>query len=86
MEAVLESKEWNLTARTDGTVVESTDARAAAADRRGGLAVRRPGRPVRHDDQRVAHAPEHRPDQRVQPVLEYMSIDDSAWATSPRST
>ncbi len=27
MEAVLESKEWNLTARTDGTVVESTDAR-----------------------------------------------------------
>ena len=70
MESVLESKEWNLTARTDGTVVESTDARdAAAADRRGGLAVRRPGRPVRHDDQLVAHAPEHRPDQRVQPVL-----------------
>ena len=27
MEAVLESKEWNLTARTDGTVVETTDAR-----------------------------------------------------------
>src|ERR671910_153898 len=27
MEAVLESKEWNLTARTDGTVVESTEAR-----------------------------------------------------------
>ena len=27
MESVLESKEWNLTARTDGTVVESTDAR-----------------------------------------------------------
>src|SRR6187431_671784 len=27
MEAVLESKEWNLTARTDGSVVESTDAR-----------------------------------------------------------
>ena len=44
-------------------------ARAAAADRRGGLAVRRPGRPVRHDDQLVAHAPEHRPDQRVEPVL-----------------
>jgi ribonucleoside-diphosphate reductase alpha chain len=27
MEAVLESKEWNLTARTDGSVIESTDAR-----------------------------------------------------------
>jgi ribonucleoside-diphosphate reductase alpha chain len=27
MEAVLESKEWNLTARTDGSVVESTEAR-----------------------------------------------------------
>src|SRR5215216_2898086 len=27
MEAVLESKEWNLTARTDGSVVQSTDAR-----------------------------------------------------------
>ncbi len=28
MEAVVEGKEWNLTARTDGSVVESTDARA----------------------------------------------------------
>ena len=28
MEAVLENKEWNLTARTDGSVVETTDARA----------------------------------------------------------
>src|SRR5215211_1093726 len=27
MESVLESKEWNLTARTDGSVIESTDAR-----------------------------------------------------------
>ena len=44
-------------------------ARSAAADRRGGVAVRRPGRPVRHDDQLLAHAAEHRPDQRVEPVL-----------------
>ena len=36
---------------------------------RGGLALRGPGRPVRHDDQLVAHAAEHGPDQRVQPVL-----------------
>src|SRR5215213_2696676 len=28
MEAVVEGKEWNLTTRTDGTVVETTDARA----------------------------------------------------------
>ena len=38
-------------------------------DRRGGLALRGPGHPVRHDDQRLAHVPEHRPHQRVQPVL-----------------
>ena len=70
MEAVLEGKEWNLTARTDGSVVE-TDRRAPAAarHRRGGLAVRRPGRAVRHDDQRLAHVPEHGPDQRLEPVL-----------------
>ena len=42
---------------------------AAAPDRRGGLEVRRPGRAVRHDDQPVAHAAEHWPHQRVQPVL-----------------
>ena len=31
--------------------------------------MRRPGRPVRHDDQPVAHAAEHGPHQRVEPVL-----------------
>ena len=31
--------------------------------------MRRSGRPVRHDDQLVAHAPEHGPHQRVEPVL-----------------
>ena len=44
-------------------------ARADARDRRGGVALRRPGRPVRHDDQRLAHVPEQRADQRVEPVL-----------------
>ena len=44
-------------------------ARPAPADRRGGVGVRRPGRAVRHDDQLVAHAPEHGPHQRVEPVL-----------------
>ena len=42
---------------------------APAGHGRGGLEVRRPGRPVRHDDQPVAHAPEHGPHQRVEPVL-----------------
>jgi len=32
MEAVLEGKEWNLTARTDGTVVETVEARALLRD------------------------------------------------------
>ena len=44
-------------------------ARPAPADGRGGVGVRRPGPPVRHDDQHLAHAPEHRPHQRVEPVL-----------------
>ena len=85
MEAVVEGKEWNLTARTDGTVVETVDARELLrADRRGGLGVRRPGRPVRHDDQRVAHAPEHGPDQRVEPVLGVHVTSTTRPATSPR--
>ena len=70
MEAVVEGKEWNLTARTDGTVVSTVDARKLLQrHRRGVLAVRRPGRAVRHDDQRVAHEPEHGADQRLEPVL-----------------
>ena len=44
-------------------------AQASARHGRGGLALRGPGRPVRHDDQLLAHAAEHGPDQRVQPVL-----------------
>ena len=44
-------------------------ARPAAPDRRRGLALRRSGRAVRHDDQLVAHAPEHGPHQRLEPVL-----------------
>ena len=85
MEAVVEGKEWNLTARTDGSVVETTDARdAAPADGRGRVGVRRPGRPVRHDDQHLAHAPEHEPHQRVEPVLASTCPSTTARATSPR--
>ena len=70
MEAVEADADWNLTARTDGAVLETVPAREAPARHgRGGLALRGPGRPVRHDDQLLAHAAEHGPDQRVQPVL-----------------
>ena len=44
-------------------------ARPAPANRRGCMGVRRPGCAVRHVDQLVAHAAEHRPHQRVEPVL-----------------
>ena len=44
-------------------------AQGAEGDGRGGLAVRRSGRAVRHDDQQLAHAAEHEPHQRVEPVL-----------------
>ncbi len=37
--------------------------------RAGRLGVRRPGHAVPHDDQRLAHLPEHRADQRLQPLL-----------------
>ena len=57
MEAAERDDDWNLTARTDGSVVETVPARdLLRADGRGGLEVRRSGRPVRHDDQLVAHA------------------------------
>ena len=70
MEAADQDADWNLTARTDGAVVRHAQGpRAAAPDRRGIVEVGRPGRPVRHHDQQVAHAPEHGPHQRVEPVL-----------------
>ena len=70
MEAVEADGDWNLTAqdrrrgRRDGQGAQDHQGHG-----RGGLAVRRPGRPVRHDDQQLAHAAEHEPHQRVEPVL-----------------
>ena len=70
MERAERGEEWELTARVDGSTVDTVDARDAAQPaRRRRLALRRPGCPVRHDDQRVAHLPELGADQRVQPVL-----------------
>ena len=52
MEAVEADADWNLTARVDGSVVETMKARKLLRrDRRGGMALRRSGRAVRHDDQ-----------------------------------
>ena len=70
MEAAEAGSDWNLTARTDGDGRRDDPGEEAAARHgRGGVEVRRPGRPVRHDDQPVAHAAEHGPHQRVEPVL-----------------
>ena len=70
MEAAAEGREFNLTARTDGAVVETVDARdllrqiAAAA-----WECADPG--VQYDTtiNSLAHAAEHGPHQRVEPVL-----------------
>ena len=70
LDAVEHGDEWQTTARVSGeTGRHARRPRADERDRRGGLALRGPGRPVRHDDQRLAHVPEHRADQRFQPVL-----------------
>ena len=83
----VEGKEWNLTARTDGSVVETTDARdLLPADRRGGVAVRRPGRPVRHDDQRVAHAARTPAGSTRRTRARSTCRSTTPRATSPRST
>jgi ribonucleoside-diphosphate reductase alpha chain len=79
MEAVVEGKEWNLTARTDGTVVETVDARelmkqlAAAA-----WECADPG--VQYDTTINAwHTlPNTSRINASNPCSEYMSIDDSA--------
>ena len=70
MRAVLDDKEWDLTARTDGTGrADAPCARPDAPDRRGGVEVRRSRHALRHDDERLAHVPGERPHQRLEPVL-----------------
>ena len=70
MEAVETDGDWNLTARTDGAVVETVKARKIIKDMaEAAWQCADPGRPVRHDDQQLAHAAEHEPHQRVEPVL-----------------
>ena len=70
MEAVLADGDWNLTARHGGRVgPDRQGPRPLAPDRARGVGVRRPGSAVRHHDQQVAHVVQHRPHQRLEPVL-----------------
>ena len=69
MERAERGEDWELTARRRRRGRAHRRARRAGADRRRGVALRRSGRPVRHHDQRLAHLPGVRPDQRVEPVL-----------------
>ena len=87
MEAVVEGKEWNLTARTDGSVVRTVDARVAPeGHRRGLLAVRRPGRAVRHDDQRSGTRARTRAGSTRRTRAPSTCTSTTRPATSPRST
>ena len=79
MEAVLESKEWNLTARTDGSVVETTDARDLLRQMsEAAWQCADPG--VQYDTTINAwHTlPNTGRINASNPCSEYMSIDDSA--------
>ena len=70
MEAVEAGAEWNLTARTDGTVVETVHARELLRQvAEAAWHCADPG--VQYDTtiNALAHVPEHRPHQRVEPVL-----------------
>ena len=70
MRAVIDDADWDLTARTDGSVVKTrARPRPHAPDRRGGVEVRRSRHALRHDDERLAHLPGLRADQRLEPVL-----------------
>ena len=70
MEAVETDADWNLTARTDGTVVETIKARKLLHDiAEAAWRCADPG--VQYDTtiNALAHAAEHGPHQRVEPVL-----------------
>ncbi len=61
---------WELTRRTDGKVAKTiAGARIVGPDRARRLGLGRPRAAIRHDDQRLAHLPRERPDQRLEPVL-----------------
>ena len=64
MQAVIDDGDWALTARGDGSVIETVKAPGhLPPGRRGELGVRRSRHPVRHHDQPLAHRRRHRADQ-----------------------
>ena len=71
MRAVMDDGEWQTRAVLPPHEVtgDLQGARPDAADRRGHPHLRRSRAAVRHHRQRLAHLPEHRADQRQQPVL-----------------
>ena len=70
MEAVIADGDWNLNAATRRSRrADREGPRTLAPDRSRRVGVRRPRPAVRHDDQQVAHVVQHRPHQRLEPVL-----------------
>ena len=70
MQAVIDDRDWELKAVTNGEPVKTVQARELMRQiARVGVGVRRPRHAVRHDDQPLAHRDEHRPHQRQQPML-----------------
>ena len=70
MEAVLADGDWNLTPASRRRVLRTRQGpRTVASDRPRRVGVRRPRSAVRHHDQQVAHVIQHRPHQRLEPVL-----------------
>ncbi len=87
MQAVEDGTSFGLRARTDGSVVDTVDAKKLFRKiATGRVGVRRPGPPVRQHHQRLAHEPGDRPHHRVQPVLASTCTWTTPRATSPRST
>ena len=69
MQRALEDRDWDLTARTDGEVVDRVPARTCCARSPRRLGVRGSRRAVRHHDQPLEHHAERRPDRGQQSLL-----------------
>ena len=86
MQAVVDDADWHLRAVTTGEVVRPSGPRPHAPDRPGRLGVRRSRHAVRHHDQPLAHRRQHRPHQRLEPVLASTCTSTTRRATWPAST
>ena len=87
MRAVIDDEEWNLTARTDGSVVQhGARPRPDAPDLRGGVEVRRSRHALRHDHERLAHVPGQRAHQRQSTRARSTCTSTTRPATWPAST